>query len=508
MSPARTTAPGGTSRANGELRALTGLRIVAAAWVVIFHFHFTPLPGVAVVNEVFGPLITAGALGVDLFFVLSGFVIAYTYLETMGRRLDLGPAVRFVWARVCRMWPAYVVVFNLFGLWLLARLAFGTSGNIAFQSVQPTVNVQQWVEQMFMVQLWTHDYFDGASWVGSTWSISAEWLAYLCFPVTALVFFRLRNLPRPVLALAAVAVTTPMAWAYVSTGNPYFPFSWLIRIATGFSAGVLAYLVVRRVQQSERNRRIASWVATGSVLALIAGLLLGEQAGPDRGGAGLVLFPILVGALAMADRGPARLLSGSAMVRGGRISYSLYLVHIPIFELYWFALARHDVLGQRPVLAHALIPVVLLAALLASLLLHRSIEEPWRNRMRGWVGARRPAPAPVATASAAVDEERDPVALALRTAAVTAPRPVPEPPENEQTGAPLWFTPAVEPTGPGRGPRPVPVPAASGAPRAARPTPWSRHTSTLPVQSAVVLAAALESRERRSEHRAWVQATS
>src|SRR5512133_1613254 len=105
-----------------EFRALTGLRIVAAAWVVLFHFHFTGLDGVAAAVDVFGPLVTAGALGVDLFFVLSGFVIAHTYLDRLGPALQVAPTARFVWARACRIWPAYAVVFHLFGIWVVARL--------------------------------------------------------------------------------------------------------------------------------------------------------------------------------------------------------------------------------------------------------------------------------------------------------------------------------------------------------------------------------------------------
>ena len=86
------------------------------------------------------------------------------------------------------MWPVYVLVFNLFGLWLVARIVFGGGGNIAYQSVQPVVSVGQWVQQLLMVQMWNNQYLDGASWVGPTWSLSAEWLAYMLFPVAALVF--------------------------------------------------------------------------------------------------------------------------------------------------------------------------------------------------------------------------------------------------------------------------------------------------------------------------------
>ena len=238
----------------GELQALTGLRIVAALWVVGFHFHFTALPGVAAVNRMLGPLITQGALGVDLFFVISGFVIAHTHLDRLGPAFRPFVTARFVWARLCRMWPLYLVVLHVFGLWLVAKLAWGHDSNVAFQAVQPVVSVTEWVRQLAGVQMWDHAYLDGASWVGPTWSLSAEWLAYLLFPVAALGFHRLRRLPAWVLATAAVALMSPIAHAYLTTGSPYYPYSWLVRIACGFAAGVLVCLAVRRV----RARRTAS----------------------------------------------------------------------------------------------------------------------------------------------------------------------------------------------------------------------------------------------------------
>jgi peptidoglycan/LPS O-acetylase OafA/YrhL len=378
-----TATPSGTQAAfSGELRALTGLRAVAAAWVVLFHFHFTPLPGVAEVVGVLGPLITQGALGVDLFFVLSGFVIAYTYLDQLGPALRARATARFVWARACRLWPAYVLVLHVFGVWLLARTAFGSDGEIAFQSVQPVLDVGQYVQQLFMVQLWDDAYFDGASWVGSTWSISAEWLAYLLFPVAALVLFRMRNLPVWVLTCGALALMAPMAWAYLSTGSPYFPWSWLVRILCGFGAGALAYLAVRKLQWTPTACFRASAVAAALPVVMVAGLLVGELVAPGRGGAVILLFPLLVAALAVADRGPASLLSASWLVYGGRMSYCLYLVHIPLFEMYWLALRRFAGLAPHTALAHVVGVVVLVATVGVAALAHRLVEEPSRQALR------------------------------------------------------------------------------------------------------------------------------
>jgi peptidoglycan/LPS O-acetylase OafA/YrhL len=416
------SAAAGDAPGTGELRGLTGLRIVAAAWVVLFHFHFTPMPGVADVVGALGPLITTGALGVDLFFVLSGFVIAHTYLDRLGPTLRVGPTARFVWARACRIWPAYVLVFNLFGIWLVARLVLGNDGDIAFQAVQPQVDLGQWAAQMFMVQLWDQPFFDGASWVGPTWSISAEWLAYLLFPVAALGFFRLRRLPAAVLVLGALALMSPIAWAYVTTGNPYFPWSWLVRILCGFGAGVLTHLAVRRLRGGSAATRRASAVAVVVPVLIVVGLLVGERFGEGRGGAVIALFPLLVGALALADRGPAILLSSRPAVVGGHLSYALYLVHIPMFEIYWLAQRYVPWLAGDTTAANLVGAAVVLATVPVAALIYRVVEEPSRRQLRRLARPEKP----VATAPSVVvvpAQATDPVAavVARRTRHAASP---------------------------------------------------------------------------------------
>ena len=130
---------------------------------------------------------------------------------------------------------------------------------------------------------------------------------------------------------------------------------------------------------SRALRSRASVLAAATPLAIAAGLIVGEAAGSGRGGAVLVLFPVLVGALALADRGPAMVLAHPMAVSSGRISFSLYLVHVPIFEVFWTALRHFPVTG-RPACFAAL--TVLLSTVLVAGIAYHLVEEPARRRMR------------------------------------------------------------------------------------------------------------------------------
>lgn len=377
-----------TSR-RGEIRSLTGLRLFAAAWVVLFHFQFTPGREFQAAIDHLRPIVGVGSLGVDLFYVLSGFVIAFTYLDRMGPRLNAGQSWRFIWARISRVWPVFAVVTNLFGLWLAAKMIFG-DGDIAFQKVQPDLGFVSWLRQMLMVQIWTEPYFDGVSWVGPAWSISAEWAAYTLFPLTALLYHRLARLPRWSLAALAVLAMAPLAVISGTTGNPYFPYSWLVRIGVGFTSGVLVFLAVRHVPLTDRVRRLAALTAYGALALIVVGLFVGDsmvgmaEGDGERGGMVLVLFPVLVGALALSvGRGPSRLLGTNWAVHGGRISYSLYLVHVPVFEVVWTAMIRYrGLIGPDTPGGIAAAFAALVVVFVAAHLLWKLVEEPARVRLR------------------------------------------------------------------------------------------------------------------------------
>ena len=90
----------------GEIKALTGLRILAAVWVVLFHFR--PMLGDVSPDfrENLAPVLNCGAQGVDLFFILSGFVLTWNYLDRMGRRWSVREARGSTFSAPLARWRA------------------------------------------------------------------------------------------------------------------------------------------------------------------------------------------------------------------------------------------------------------------------------------------------------------------------------------------------------------------------------------------------------------------
>lgn len=133
----------------GEIKALTGLRIVAALWVVLFHFR--PMLGDASPDfrDALAPVLNCGAQGVDLFFILSGFVLTYNYLDRMGRSWSTRATLHFLWLRLARVWPVYLVTLHLAALWVIFTLHVGHVPSPDAASLTAV----SYVRQILLVQL-------------------------------------------------------------------------------------------------------------------------------------------------------------------------------------------------------------------------------------------------------------------------------------------------------------------------------------------------------------------
>jgi len=356
---------------------LTGVRLVAATWVVLFHIYLYNGDRLAanhpVVNAVVGPIASQGDLGVDLFFLLSGFVLAHNYLDRLGPRPSLESTLSFLWLRIARVWPLYMVAILGGGLLLALRHHWWGS--------EPNVPLSwgRFFAQALMVQQWTASNVPNTSWTGPAWSISAEWLAYVCFPVLAVAAWRLqRHAGRRATMLLAVAVLVPtLLWTGLAHTQAA-PFMWLARLASEFTCGVLLSAALRG-RESRLHR--APWLAGAAVVVTATWLYL--AAAVDRAWLGplvLAVFPALVLGLAHGDGRLHRLLGSRPMVLGGGVSFALYLVHVPLLKLFRDARdhgvvplsADHQVYGEL---------AVALVSLLLAYVLFRRVEEPARHRL-------------------------------------------------------------------------------------------------------------------------------
>jgi peptidoglycan/LPS O-acetylase OafA/YrhL len=350
----------------GVIEALTGLRAFAAIWVVAFHFRSeitTMLPGLRAVL----PAAEAGRIGVDLFFVLSGFILAYNYAGTFGS-LSARSYGRFLWLRLARIYPVHLVTLAALVAVVLAMRAIGMTPEPVNQYSDATI----W-SNLLMVHAW---WGMELTWNYPAWSISAEWLAYLLFPVIMLALSRVRS---PYAAVAGVVAS------YIGMYTIYvmFPTHWpfpvpLVRIGGEFLAGVFLYLVYQTGgDQTWRWSRIAP-AALGGLIAVATILeAVGQSAIWSA-----PLCAILILALARARGWLSDLLGSRWAVYLGKVSYSLYMTH----ALCQLALTRAF---PPETFAGSDLPVRLTAVacyaavvLVIAVVVYHFIEEPSRKFMR------------------------------------------------------------------------------------------------------------------------------
>lgn len=373
-----------------HISALTSIRFFAAFWVVLFHLSNSdsPLqPLLDALPDVVFHVIRTGYAAVGLFFVLSGFILAYTYRE------DCLDARRFWLARVTRIYPVYL-------LGLLAIAPFVLAGILWRHA--------SWWELakggacLGLLQAWHPG--TALSWNGPGWSLSAEVFFYLVFPFVLVPLRRfsrrrllggmvllwclillgpLLSILTPVDGLAGMAATDLPpggTWSDILRFNP------LIRLPEfvfGVMLGRLFLLESSRREFAGRHRGRGGrlyWPAM-AILAVFCGILSPAIPYPlFHNNALIVVHGLLLYGLAWGGGGLERLLRLPFLVRLGQASYATYIIHLPLRT--WMALLDRSTLGlgeTQPVLFVFLYLMVLLGC---SLLLHQWIEEPARRYLR------------------------------------------------------------------------------------------------------------------------------
>ena len=198
--------------ANSEIPALTGVRALASWWVVFYHLQPALLTLTPSLAPWLGGLARGGDKGVDLFFILSGFVLSLNYNDRF-RRPELKSYGRFLWLRLARIYPVHLAGLAVWGAFLVINVLVrhaDTRGEY--------FGVCSLIANLFLVQAWWIPM--KMSWNYPAWSISLEWLAYLCFPLFIRKVAGLRNIVATVgLPIALLCMTGPLVVRYPDAGS-------------------------------------------------------------------------------------------------------------------------------------------------------------------------------------------------------------------------------------------------------------------------------------------------
>ena len=370
-------AAGSGSAAGGTFRPdIQGLRALAVGMVVLYHLYPSLLPG--------------GFVGVDVFFVISGFLIT----GHMWRGFQRTGSVRLLdfWGRRARrLLPAAALVLAV--TWLVSRFALPVTrlADTAAQVRASALYFQNWQLAHEAVNYLTAE--NPASPVQNFWSLSVEEQFYLVWPLLFLVaglVIRRRGPSGPngrggrliVAGLTSALVACSLAYSVYDTRvDPQAAYFVTTTRMWELGAGGLLALLSERWSQGLGRQGWLGW--TGLALVIASPFVLrGTTAFPGA----LALLPVagavllIAGGSAQALYGPARLMSMRPLVFLGGISYSLYLWHWPVIDLWSAWRGKDPGVASGPVL----IAVCLVLAWLTKIIVEDRIRLSPLLTGHGW----------------------------------------------------------------------------------------------------------------------------
>jgi peptidoglycan/LPS O-acetylase OafA/YrhL len=341
--------------------SLTGLRFILALWIAVFHF------GDMYDHAGMGswPIMKAGVARVDVFFVLSGFVLTHVYWMRTAAKFDFAG---FLQARFARLFPLHMLALTL----LLALV--GAAHLMGAAQETQGYGVQGFFANVFLLQAWAIP--GSGKWNFPAWTISAEFTGYLLFPLFLMLATCFRRAPLLFLVCTITFVLILDVMFRQLLGRSLTQSTQDLGAIRG--SAVMLVGVAGRVAFERTTLSIKAGLGLAALGILIAGFAAYLALSTGIVALGGVL---IVMGLATCDRqGMASFLNSRVFVELGKWSYGIFILHVPLY----LAL-RHaaGLLGFEFVVNMVTTMVCVCVVICASAIAHYVIEEPARKWLRG-----------------------------------------------------------------------------------------------------------------------------
>ncbi len=321
---------------------LTSLRGIAALWVVFYHIsqyliYYTP--------DWLMAIIIKGHLAVDFFFVLSGFILTLNYHHIFSD-FSFSLYRTFLIKRIARIYPLHLLV--LIGYLLIPLSYFLTDRVIPEGEKYSLVN---YLMQLGLVNNWGVS--DKLSWNIPAWSISTEWAAYICFPIIIALLNRVKTnyIPFLLMTINGVVFFIFLLYGYDSLGQDIQGLG-LIRCLLEFFMGAMICKYTQTYSYSNRASYLFLILSFLSILLIVFNIISEIVFGS------IVMALSLIAFVNLNESAVATWLRVKPLMLLGEISYSIYLTHFFIKDIFKLIFLQGDVAQPLWIIGYVLTVIV------------------------------------------------------------------------------------------------------------------------------------------------------
>ena len=354
---------------NNFLDSITSLRGILALWVVMHHFNFCCFTH-KFDFSIFEPITSKGYYAVDGFFILSGFIVSYVYMEKLST-FNLTSMAKFLILRLARIYPIHIVTILAY-VFIIYICKLPMAGDYSF------INL---IYNLLLINSWgvANDF----SWNGPSWSLSAEWFLYLLFPFLAILFSRLKGLKTNIALILIILLAEYFIKKQDLSQINFFVFRGIIRGIFQFLYGIFIFNVYSIFP---KKSIIYDCFSAFNFLLLLAVVYFSDQilnvtayySNQDM----LIVFLMgqLIFSLSKCSGFMLNIFNSKVLQWLGLISYSMYMVHSPISQIMESLLTLNNIRNNMFIM-----PVYVLLVLLVATLTYRFVEAPTRDYIKNKV---------------------------------------------------------------------------------------------------------------------------